>query len=255
MEIKNATALVTGGASGLGEATVMMLHEAGANIVVADFNEEKGNALVAKLGSRAAFAMTDVTISEQVQAAVDLAVSKFGKLDILVNCAGTGYPARTLTKAGPHNLDIFKKIIDINLVGTFDAIRLSAEKMAKNQPNQEGERGVIINTASVAAFDGQIGQASYSASKAGVVGMTLAIARDLASLGIRVCTIAPGLFDTPLLAGLSEEARTSLGKQVPFPPRLGRPDEYAQLAKQIVENVMLNAETIRLDGGIRMAPK
>lgn len=255
MIIKNATAIITGGASGLGEATAVRLHSGGANVVLADFNEEKGKALAEKLGGRAAFAFMDVTNTAQVQAAVDLAVSKFGRVDIVVNCAGTGIPVRTLSKSGPHNIDLFKKVIDINLIGTFDMIRLAAEKMAKNDPNELGERGVIVNTASVAAFDGQIGQAAYSASKAGVVGMTLTIARDLSSLGIRVCTIAPGLFDTPLLAALPEEAKVSLGRQVPFPPRLGLPDEYAMLAQQIVENVMLNGETIRLDGAIRMAPK
>lgn len=255
MIIKNATAIITGGASGLGEATAVRLHSGGANVVLADFNEEKGKALAEKLGGRAAFAFMDVTNTSQVQAAVDLAVSKFGRVDIVVNCAGTGIPVRTLSKSGPHNIDLFKKVIDINLIGTFDMIRLAAEKMAKNDPNELGERGVIVNTASVAAFDGQIGQAAYSASKAGVVGMTLTIARDLSSLGIRVCTIAPGLFDTPLLAALPEEAKVSLGRQVPFPPRLGLPDEYAMLAQQIVENVMLNGETIRLDGAIRMAPK
>ncbi|MFZ5643557.1 MAG: 3-hydroxyacyl-CoA dehydrogenase [Bacillota bacterium] len=255
MNIKNATAIITGGASGLGEATAVRLHSAGANVVIADFNEDKGNELVAKLGERAVFSLTDVTNSAQVQAAVELAMSKFGRIDIVVNCAGTGIAMRTLSKAGPHNLDLFKKVIDINLTGTFDMIRLAAEKMAANDPNELGERGVIINTASVAAYDGQIGQAAYSASKAGVVGMTLTVARDLSSLGIRVVTIAPGLFDTPLLAALPEEAKASLGRQVPFPPRLGNPEEYAMLAQQIVENVMLNGETIRLDGAIRMAPK
>ena len=255
MDIKNATAIITGGASGLGEATAVLLHEAGANVVLADFNEDKGKELAEKLGSRAAFALTDVTNTDQVQAAVNMAVNKFGRVDILVNCAGTGIAMRTVSKSGPHNLDIFKKVVDINLIGTFDMIRLTAEKMVANEPNQSGERGVIINTASVAAYDGQIGQAAYSASKAGVVGMTLTIARDLSSMGIRVCTIAPGLFDTPLLAALPQEAKASLGKQVPFPPRLGKPEEYAMLARQIVENVMLNGETIRLDGSIRMAPK
>ncbi len=255
MEIKNATAIITGGASGLGEATAVRLYSEGANVVLADFNGEKGRALAEKLGERAAFVLTDVTDTAQVQAAVDLTVEKFGRLDLLVNCAGTGIAVRTLSKSGPHNLDLFKKVVEINLIGTFDMIRLAAEKMAKNEPNQWGERGVIVNTASVAAFDGQIGQAAYSASKAGVVGMTLTIARDLSGIGIRVMTIAPGLFDTPLLAALPEEARASLGRQVPFPPRLGRPDEYAMLVQHIVENAMLNGETIRLDGAIRMAPK
>ncbi len=255
MDIMNTTAIITGGASGLGEATAVRLYAAGANVVLADFNEEKGKALAEKLGDRAAFALTDVTNTAQVQAAVDLAISKFGRVDIVINCAGTGIAMRTISKSGPHNIDLFRKVIDINLVGTFDMIRLAVEKMVVNEPNSLGERGVIINTASVAAYDGQIGQAAYSASKAGVVGMTLTIARDLSSLGIRVCTIAPGLFDTPLLSALPAEARDSLGRQVPFPPRLGRPEEFAMLAQQIVENVMLNGETIRLDGAIRMAPK
>lgn len=255
MKIKNATVLITGGASGLGEATAVRLYNEGANVVLADFNEEKGKAVAEKLGDRAVFTFMDVTNTGQVQAAVDLAVSKFGRIDAVVNCAGTGLAIRTLSKSGPHNLDLFRKLIDINLIGTFDVTRLAAEKMARNEPNEWGERGVIINTASVAAFDGQIGQAAYSASKAGVVGMTLTIARDLSSLGIRVMTIAPGLFDTPLMAALPDEAKASLGRQVPFPPRLGRPEEYAMLAQQIVENVMLNGETIRLDGAIRMAPK
>lgn len=255
MKIMNATVFITGGASGLGEATAVRLHREGANVVLADFNEEKGKALAEKLGDRAVFAFMDVTNTEQVQAAVDLAVSRFGRLDAAVNCAGTGIAVRTLSKAGPHNIDLFRKLIDINLIGTFDVIRLAAEKMAKNDPNEWGERGVIVNTASVAAFDGQIGQAAYSASKGGIVGMTLPIARDLASLGIRVMTIAPGLFDTPLMASLPEEAKVSLGKQVPFPSRLGRPEEFAMLVQQILENVMLNGETIRLDGAIRMAPK
>jgi len=255
MKIEKSTAIITGGASGLGQATAEELYSAGANVVIADFNEEKGKAVAEKLGGRAVFAPMDVTNSAQVQAAVDLAAGKFGRLDIAVNCAGTAVAIRTLSKAGPHNLDLFRKVVEINLIGTYDVIRLAAQKMAANDPNELGERGVIVNTASVAAFDGQIGQAAYSASKAGVVGLTLTVARDLSSLGIRVCTIAPGLFDTPLLAALPAEARASLGKQVPFPPRLGKPEEFAMLARQIVENVMLNGETIRLDGAIRMAPK
>lgn len=255
MQINNSIVFITGGASGLGLATAEKLYSGGASVVLADFNEEKGMAAAQGLGKRAAFILMDVTDTQQVQAAINFTVEKFGRLDIAVNCAGTGLAVKTLSKAGPHNLDLFRKLIDINLIGTFDVARLAAEKMAANEPNELGERGVIVNTASVAAYEGQIGQAAYSASKAGVVGMTLTLARDLAGYGIRVCTIAPGLFDTPLLAALPEQARVSLGKQVPFPPRLGRPEEYALLASHIIENVMLNGETIRLDGAIRMAPR
>jgi NAD(P)-dependent dehydrogenase (short-subunit alcohol dehydrogenase family) len=255
MEIKGLTALVTGGASGLGEATARRLHAHGANIVIIDLNEERGNALVKELGERIKFQKTNVSDEAQVQSAIDLAVSSFGSLHVAVNCAGIGSAIKTVGKEGPHPLDIFKKVIDVNLIGTFNVIRLAAFAMEQNTPNEGGERGVIINTASVAAYDGQIGQAAYSASKGGVVGMTLPIARDLARSGVRVMTIAPGLFATPLLASLPEEAQESLGRQVPFPPRLGKPDEYAQLATQIIENQMLNGEVIRLDGAIRMAPK
>lgn len=255
MQLQGATALVTGGASGLGGATVERFHAAGANVVILDRDAEKGAALAAQLGERVRFAKADVTNEAEVQAAVDLAKSAFGGLNISVNCAGVGMAMRTTSKNGPHPLDIFEMVIRINLIGTFNTIRLAAAAMEQNTPNEEGERGVIINTASVAAFDGQIGQAAYSASKGGIVGMTLPIARDLSRSGIRVVTIAPGLFDTPLMEALPEEARISLGQQVPFPSRLGRPAEYAQLAQAIVENAMLNGETIRLDGAIRMAPK
>lgn len=256
MEIQGKTALVTGGASGLGAATARRLAAHGANVVLADLNSEKGDELAAELGETARFIETDVSKEEPVQAAVDLAKSAFGALDILVNCAGIGAALRTYHhKHGPHALHIFNQVIQVNLIGTFNAIRLGAEAMSVNDPNDDGERGVIINTASVAAFDGQIGQAAYSASKGGIVGMTLPIARDLSRTGIRVVTIAPGLFDTPLLASLPEEARISLGQQVPFPSRLGDPAEYAQLAQSIIENPMLNGEVIRLDGAIRMAPK
>jgi len=259
MQLTTSTALVTGGASGLGEATVRLFHAQGARLVIADLNEERGSALAAELGERARFIRTDVTSETDVQAAVDLAVSSFGGLHINVNCAGIAEARKTLGKVGgtygPHALAAFQKTIQINLIGTFNVIRLAAFAMEQNPGNEEGERGVIINTASVAAYDGQIGQAAYSASKGGIVGMTLPIARDLAKSGIRVMTIAPGLFETPLLAGLPEEARLSLGQQVPFPSRLGRPTEYAQLAQAIVSNPMLNGEVIRLDGAIRMAPK
>lgn len=255
MELQNAVALVTGGASGLGEACVRRFVSAGGKAVIVDRDADKGNALAAELGADTHFVQTDVTNEADVNAAVNSAYETFGNLSIVVNCAGVGWAGRTVGKEGPHSLDLFETVIKINLIGTFNVIRLAATRMVNNQPNAEGERGVIINTASVAAFDGQIGQAAYSASKGGIVGMTLPIARDLSRNGIRVMTIAPGLFDTPLLGMLPEEARLSLGQQVPFPPRLGQPAEYAQLAAAIVENPMLNGETIRLDGAIRMAPK
>jgi NAD(P)-dependent dehydrogenase (short-subunit alcohol dehydrogenase family) len=250
VEIKDAVAVVTGGASGLGLATTKRLLDAGAQVVVLDI---RGKEAVAELGERAVFAETDVTDEAAVTAALDTA-EKLGPVRIVINCAGTGNAIKTLSKDGPFPLDLFKKVVEINLIGTFNVIRLGAERIAKTEPIG-GERGVIVNTASVAAFDGQIGQAAYSASKGGVVGMTLPIARDLARELIRVVTIAPGLFDTPLLAGLPEPAKESLGKQVPHPSRLGKPDEYGALAVHIVENPMLNGEVIRLDGAIRMAPR
>jgi NAD(P)-dependent dehydrogenase (short-subunit alcohol dehydrogenase family) len=253
VEITGAVALVTGGASGLGLATTKRLLDAGAQVVVLDL---KGEDVVRELGDRARFAPANVTDETAVTAALDIADS-LGPLRIVVNCAGTGNAIRVLGKDGVFPLDAFRTVVEINLIGTFNVLRLSAERIAQTEPvgpNGE-ERGVIINTASVAAFDGQIGQAAYSASKGGVVGMTLPIARDLASKGIRVVTIAPGLFDTPLLAGLPEPAKESLGQQVPHPSRLGKPDEYGALAVHIVENPMLNGEVIRLDGAIRMAPR
>jgi NAD(P)-dependent dehydrogenase (short-subunit alcohol dehydrogenase family) len=250
MEIKDAVAVVTGGASGLGLATTKRLLDAGAQVVVLDI---RGKEAVDELGERATFAQTDVTDEAAVTAALD-AAEKLGPLRIVINCAGMGNAIKTLGKDGPFPLDAFRKVVEINLIGTFNVIRLGAERIAKTEPIGE-ERGVIVNTASVAAFDGQVGQAAYSASKGGVVGMTLPIARDLARELIRVVTIAPGLFDTPLLAGLPEPARESLGKQVPHPSRLGKPDEYGALAVHIVENPMLNGEVIRLDGAIRMAPR
>ena len=250
MEIKDAVAVVTGGASGLGLATTKRLLDAGAQVVVLDI---RGKEAVAELGDRAAFAETDVTDEVAVTAALDIAES-LGPVRIVINCAGTGNAIKTLSKDGPFPLDLFKKVVEINLIGTFNVIRLGAQRIAKTEPIN-GERGVIVNTASVAAFDGQIGQAAYSASKGGVVGMTLPIARDLSRELIRVVTIAPGLFDTPLLAWLPEQAKESLGKQVPHPSRLGKPDEYGALAVHIVENPMLNGEVIRLDGAIRMAPR
>jgi NAD(P)-dependent dehydrogenase (short-subunit alcohol dehydrogenase family) len=255
MQIANSVALVTGGASGLGEATVRTLAGAGGRVMILDRPGSPGEALVAELGQSVAFAPADVTDEAQVAAAVQAAVDRFGAVHAAINCAGVGIAMRTVTREGPHPLDLFTKVIQVNLIGTFNVIRLAVAQMVKNTPNEEGERGVIVNTASVAAFDGQIGQAAYSASKGGVVGMTLPIARDLASLGIRVLTIAPGTFDTPMLAMAPEPLRQALAAQIPFPSRLGRPAEFAALVRHIMENVMLNGETIRLDGAIRMAPK
>jgi NAD(P)-dependent dehydrogenase (short-subunit alcohol dehydrogenase family) len=255
MQLINTGILVTGGASGLGAACVHLLTQAGARVMIADLNEEAGLALAQEQGSSTRFVKVNVVEASDVQSAVRAALDHCGSLHVVINCAGIAIAEKTLDKRGPHSLETFTKIITVNLTGTFNIIRLAAAAMAENQPNEEGERGVIINTASVAAFDGQIGQAAYSAAKGGIVGMTLPIARDLASYGIRVMTIAPGIFDTPLLAKLPGPARISLGQQVPFPSRLGRPAEYAALAKHIIENPMLNGEVIRLDGAIRMGPR
>ena len=255
MQLAGRTVLISGGASGLGGATADMVVAAGGHAVIADVNEDAGRAHADHLGVRARFVKTDVTSDADVHRAVAYAVAEFGALDGAVNAAGIAVAERVLGKEGPQPLDHFVRTIQINLVGSFNIIRLAAEAMARNEPNSGGERGVIVNTASVAAFDGQIGQAAYSASKGGIVGMTLPIAREFARMGIRVMTIAPGTFDTPLLAGLPEAARESLAQQVPFPSRLGRPPEYAALVQHIFENEMLNGEVIRLDGAIRMAPK
>lgn len=255
MKLDQKVALITGGASGLGEGTARHFAALGAKVVLVDRDAERGTTTATDIGASAIFVETDVTDEAAVQNAVDSAVDAFGALHIAVNCAGVASVGRVLSKAGPQPLDVFALTIQINLIGTFNVIRLAANAINQNEPNDEGERGVIINTASVAAFDGQIGQAAYSASKGGVVGMTLPIAREFARFGIRVMTIAPGLFDTPMMAMLPEDARISLGQQVPFPPRLGKPSEYALLAQQIVENPVLNGEVIRLDGAIRMAPK
>jgi NAD(P)-dependent dehydrogenase (short-subunit alcohol dehydrogenase family) len=249
MRIEGAGALVAGGASGLGAATARRLRTAGAEVVIADLNAERGQALAEEIGAR--FVACDVTRPEQVEAAVAAA----GALRISVSCAGIGHAEKAAGKRGAHALDPFQRVIGVNLVGTFNVLRLAAAAMLANQPDDGGECGVIVNTASIAAYDGQIGQVAYSASKGGVVGMTLPAARDLASARVRVCTIAPGLFDTPLLAGLPEEAREALGAQVPHPRRLGTPDEYAALALHIAENPMLNGEVIRLDGALRMPPR
>ena len=253
MQIKGSTFIVTGGASGLGEGTVRMLAGGGASVVVADLQTEKGEAIAKELGAKVRYVKCDVTSESDGKAAVDAAVRNFGGLQGLVNCAGIAIAERTVKKEGPHALASFARVIGINLIGTFNMIRLAAVAMAKGQPNPE--RGVIVNTASVAAYDGQIGQAAYSASKGGVVGMTLPIARDLSRDGIRVCTIAPGIFETPMLLGMPKDVQDALAKQVPFPPRLGKPSDYAQLVRSIVENEMLNGEVIRLDGAIRMAPR
>jgi len=255
MQLQGISAVVTGGASGLGAATVRRLHAGGARVIIADRNAETGRALAAELGAGVAFAEVDVTDEATMAAAFDRAVSEHGGLHALVNCAGVGMAQKILTRDGTHDLDVFSFVIKVNLIGVFNALKLAAARMQHTQANAGGERGVIINTASIAAFDGQIGQAAYSASKGGIVGLTLPAARELARYGIRVVTIAPGIFDTPLLAGLPEPARQSLGEQVPFPSRLGDPAEYAALAAHIIENPMINGETIRLDGALRMAPK
>jgi NAD(P)-dependent dehydrogenase (short-subunit alcohol dehydrogenase family) len=255
MEIKNVLAVITGGASGLGEACVRLLAEAGAKASILDMNEEAGERLASEMSGSVIFCNTDVTDERSVQAAMDKTVEAFGAISVAVNCAGIGTPAKVLGRDGPLSIAAFNKVIQINLVGVMNVIRLAAEKMAANPPGEDGEKGVIVNTASVAAFDGQIGQAAYSASKAGVVGMTLPIAREFAEYGIRVMTIAPGIFHTPMLAGLPEKAQESLSKMVPFPKRLGMPREFAQLVGHIIENRMLNGEVIRLDGAIRMAPR
>ncbi|HSR93950.1 MAG TPA: SDR family NAD(P)-dependent oxidoreductase [Solirubrobacterales bacterium] len=256
MKISGTGALVAGGASGLGEATARALAVAGAGVVIADLNAEKGEALAAELGAGASFVKADVTDEAAVAAAVEQAVEVgTGELRVSVCCAGIGWAERIAHKNGPHNLEFFSNIVKVNLIGTFNVLRLAAAAMSENEPDAEGQRGVCINTASIAAYDGQIGQIAYAASKGGIVGMTLPAARDMAARGVRVVTIAPGLFDTPLLAALPEDARTALGAGIPFPSRLGRPEEYAQLVEQIVANPMLNGETIRLDGALRMPPK
>lgn len=255
MDVRNSVTVVTGGASGLGEATVRRLVAGGGRAVIADLNDARGAALAAELGVAVRYQRCDVANEADAVTTVKAATDAFGRIDGLVNCAGVGVPAKAVGKDGPLPLATFEKIIRINLTGTFNLIRVAAAVMQSQTANPAGERGVIVNTASVAAFDGQIGQPAYSASKAGVVGMTLPLAREFARFGIRVMTIAPGLFFTPMMHQLPEEARDSLGKQVPFPPRLGEPGEFAQLVQQIFENTMLNGETIRLDGAIRMAPK
>jgi NAD(P)-dependent dehydrogenase (short-subunit alcohol dehydrogenase family) len=255
MKIGNHTFLVTGGASGLGAAVVRLFVSEGASVIIADVNAAAGDALAAELGPAARFAKTDVTSESDGESAVNLALSAFGHLHGLVNCAGIAPAEKVIGREGTHRLDSFARAVDINLVGTFNMIRLTAEAIAREHPGEDGERGVIINTASIAAFDGQIGQAAYAASKGGVVSLTLPVARELARSGIRVVTIAPGIFETPMMTGFPQDVQQALGASVPFPQRLGRPAEFAALVKHICENTMLNGETIRLDGALRMAPR
>ena len=255
MKLENAVFLVTGGGSGLGAATARMAVSAGARVILADVNQEAGSALAAELGAAARFVATDVADESSAQGAVQAAVDAFGGLNVLVNCAGIAPAEKTLGKDGPHRLANFERVIRVNLIGSFNMIRLAAAAMSAAAPNEQGERGVIVSTASVAAFDGQLGQAAYAASKGGVVGMTLPVARDLSRNGIRVMTIAPGIMETPMLLGMPAEVQESLGKMVPFPSRLGKPAEYAALVRHIVENSYLNGEVIRLDGAIRLQPK
>ena len=255
MEIGGSGALVGGGASGLGAATIRRLHAHGAHVVIADQNAERGTILADELGERATFVATDVTDPDAVQAAVDVAREHPVPLRIAISCAGIGWAGRVVGRRGVHELEPFETVIRVNLIGTFNVMRLAAEVMVENQPTGSGERGVCVNTASIAAFDGQIGQIAYAASKGAIASMTLPAARDLAPAGVRVCAIAPGTFDTPLLAALPEDAREELRRVVPFPSRFGRPDEFAALAQHIIENEMLNGEVIRLDGALRMPPR
>ncbi|NRS15370.1 3-hydroxyacyl-CoA dehydrogenase [Brevibacillus sp. HB1.4B] len=255
MDFKNSVVAVTGGASGLGEATVKSIVAHGGKALMMDVNDEKGTQLAEALGDQVLYVNTNVVEEADVRSALDQAVEKFGKITAAVNCAGIGGSQKTYGKNGPFDLVLFTKIIQVNLIGTFNVIRLAAAKISENEPNEQGERGVIVNTASAAAFEGQMGQAAYSASKGGVVGMTLPIARDLSSLGIRVVTIAPGLFETPMLGRAPEHVKQALSAMVPFPQRLGQPNEFAHLVQSIIENPMLNGEVIRLDGALRMQPK
>ena len=252
MKINETVAIVTGGASGLGEATVRNFAAGGAKVAIFDMNVARGEQVAAELGDNVIFHKVDVTSEDAVKEGIAAATDAFGRIDACVNCAGIGYAMKTMGKEGPHDYAMFKKVLEINLFGTFNVLRLAVEKMTENEPNEDGERGVIINTASVAAYDGQKGQVAYSASKGGIVGMTLPIARDLSFYGIRICAIAPGLFLTPLFEGLGEKVVESLSAQVTFPKRLGKPSEYGELARNIVESPYLNGETIRLDGAIRL---
>jgi NAD(P)-dependent dehydrogenase (short-subunit alcohol dehydrogenase family) len=255
MKIENSVFVVTGGGSGLGAATARMLVEGGGRVVLADVNRDAGEAIAAELGEAAAFVATDVTDEASARAAIERAVTGFGGLQGLVNCAGIAPAEKVVGREAPHRLESFSRVVGVNLIGSFNMMRLAADVMSKAQPDIEGERGVIVSTASVAAFDGQIGQAAYAASKAGIVGLTLPVARELSRFGIRVMTIAPGIMETPMLMGMPQEVQDSLGKMVPFPSRLGRPAEFAALVRHIIENAYLNGEVIRLDGAIRMAPR
>ena len=255
MNIDGSVAVISGGASGLGEACARILANDGCRVSLLDLNEEQGENLVSELGDRAIFCKVDVTDESAVQSAIDRIVDTFSGIHIVVNCAGTGAPSRVLGKEGPLSMETFRMVVNVNLFGTMNVIRAAAQQICKNEPDRDNEKGVVVNTASNAAFDGQIGQASYSASKAAIVGMTLPIAREFAEYGIRVNTVAPGLFDTPLLARLPEEVRTALAETIPFPKRMGDPVEFAMLVKHIIENGMINGETIRLDGALRMAAK
>ena len=255
MQIKNRVFIVTGGGSGLGAAVARTLVAAGAQVVIADIDRAAGQAIAAELGDNLRFAPTDVTSGADGKAAVQLALDSFGHLHGLVNCAGVAPGEKVLGRDGPHRLESFARAVSINLIGTFNMIRLAADAIVKEMPGEDGERGVIVNTASIAAYDGQIGQAAYAASKGGVVALTLPVARELARYGVRVVTIAPGIFETPMMAGLPRDVQDSLGQGVPFPPRLGRPPEYAALVRHICENTMLNGEVIRLDGALRMPPR
>lgn len=255
MQLQDKIAIVTGGASGLGLATVKAYLAKGARVAIFDLNAEAGQALVAELGEAVIFCPVNVADEASVQAGLEAVVARWGAVHVAVNCAGIGSAMRTVGKNGPHSLDVFSKVISVNLIGTFNVTRLAAAVMARNEGNADGERGVIINTASVAAFDGQIGQVAYSASKGGVVGMTLPLARDLATIGVRVNTIAPGIFNTPLMNASPDSVKLPLIEMTQFPKRLGHPEEYGQLAVHMVENAFMNGETIRLDGAIRMAPR
>ncbi len=255
MNIREAVALVTGGASGLGEASVMELVQAGARAVIVDVDADRGEKLAARIGGSAVFAKADVTSEADVHQAIQKAVDAFGKINVAMNCAGVVNPGKLIGRKGPLSLEAFNKVLQINLVGTFNVIRLAVEQMMNNAPGEEGEKGVIVNTASIAAFEGQVGQAAYSASKAGIVGMTLPIAREIADYGMRVVTIAPGIFDTPMMAGLPPAVKEDMANTVPFPRRLGQPVEFARMALQIIENRMLNGCCIRLDGALRMPPR
>ena len=255
MDIKDIVVVVTGGASGLGEACVRVLVKDGAKVSIFDFDEERGKKVASDVGDDVTFCITDITDEKSVKAAIDKTIKSFGSIHVAINCAGVGTPSKVLGKEGPISMDHFNRVVQINLMGTMNVIRLAAEKMVENTPNEDGEKGVIINTASAAAFEGQIGQSAYSASKAGVVGMTLPIAREFADYGIRVMTIAPGLFETPMLAGLPEKAKEALNRMMPFPKRLGKPSEFSMLVRHIVENPMLNGSIIRLDAALRMAAK